>query len=339
MIFWEIVVAALVALLLTVLLTPYVRRVALRVGAIRHPGNRHTHARPTPLLGGVGIALVSLLVLTLHPTLVLTAPIIALLLGIVLLMIVGIADDLFDLPWWGLLLAQVAAALLLIGSGVKLPTLHNPFGGVVDLSTVPFLAAALLLVWVIVVMNAVNWLDGADGIASGVVSVALLTLAATALLPNVLQPPLAIIAAVVAGATVGFLFWNRPPAKIFLGSSGSFVLGFIVAALAVLAGAKIATAAIVLLIPLADMLAVVVKRFMRHRRITRADTSHVHFLLQQRGVLGSKLLALYVAAAVALGVVSYIVPQPQKTLLLGAMFFGLVTYLIRLDTLGKERKE
>ena len=329
MLFWEIVGALLAALMLTVAVTPLLRRFAVRMQAVSIPDERRHHPRPTSLFGGVGILLVTALVVLVHPTLVLTPQMLGLLIGLLFILLLGVFDDLYDLSWQMQLLGQVAAAVVLLVSGITIPVLHHPLGGVLDFSASPALAATLLVFWVVLVMNALNWLDGADGIASAVSLATMVALAAIALTADVLQPPLAIIAAAAAGACVGFLLWNRPPASIFLGSAGSFGLGFLIAGLSVLAGAKIATAAMVLLIPLADFVAVLIRRYRAGVPLTRGDRRHLHYLLADRGVPGPVLFWLYAVSALLLGLLGLSLAQPEKSIVLIGIFILLVGVLLR----------
>lgn len=339
MFFVEIAGAGFVALLLAFLITPFIRHIARSLGVVRKPGGRHKHAKSTSLLGGIGLIVTTILLVVLHPTLVLTPQILGILMGLAIILVVGVVDDMYDTRWPVQLIGQIFAASVLLLSGITLPLLHNPFGGIIDLSSVPYVGGALLIVWMVLVMNAINWLDGADGIATSVSIAALVTLIGVALLPQVLQPPLAIIAAIGAGAAVGFLLWNRPPASIFLGSAGSFGLGFLIAALAVLAGAKIATAAIVLLIPIADFTAVLLSRAKAGVSLARGDRRHLHFRLRARGVAPVQLFLLYGGSALFLGALALFVPQPLKGGMLVVIYVVLVVTLLRLAPAADEGGE
>lgn len=335
----EIAGAGFAAVLLALVLTPLTRSAAYMTRAVRSPGGRHKHAHPTPLFGGAAVLFSIFAVVLLHPTLVITPQISGVLSGLLLILLLGIADDLFDLPWPVQLFGQLLAAGALLLGGIAIPTLHHPLGGVLQLSASPTLAAALLLFWVVVTMNAINWLDGSDGIATAVAIAALTTLAGISLTADVLQPPLAILAAAGAGACIGFLFWNRPPAGIFLGSSGSFGLGFLIAALSVLAGAKIATAAMVLLIPLADFVAVLIRRMRAGDSPMQGDRRHLHFMLHDRGFSGRKLFLLYGASALLLGLLGLMLPQPHKSMLFVLIFAGLLIVLLNVAPPAKKAEQ
>ena len=333
--FPEVAIAGLIAFTLTVLLTPLFKRIAVRMKAIREPGGRHQHVRPVPLFGGAAVIIAILLTWILHPTLVFTSDLVALFVGLLLLLIMGVLDDVLEL----------AAGIFLLAGAISLTSVN--IAGVIRLDQVlfslpdaycfadtcvlPLLGSVLLLAWIVVVVNALNWLDGADGVASSVAAVALLALMFLALRPHVGQPPIAILAAAGFGAALAFLIFNAPPAKVFLGSAGSFGLGYLIAALAVLSGAKLATAATVLLIPLADMAAVLIKRFYAGVSLTQGDRRHLHHTLKKRGVSPRKLLLLYVAAVAVFGAAAVLLPQPIKSIVLLVGFLALTLTLVLLD--------
>lgn len=349
--FPEVAIAGLIAFTLTVLLTPLFKWIAVRMKAIREPGGRHQHVRPVPLFGGAAVIIAILLTWILHPTLVFTSDLVALFVGLLLLLIMGVLDDVLELAWPILLLGHLAAGIFLLAGAISLTSVN--IAGVIRLDQVlfslpdaycfadtcvlPLLGSVLLLAWIVVVVNALNWLDGADGVASSVAAVALLALMFLALRPHVGQPPLMILAAAGFGAALAFLIFNAPPAKVFLGSAGSFGLGYLIAALAVLSGAKLATTATVLLIPLADMAAVLIKRFYAGVSLTQGDRRHLHHTLKKRGVSPRKLLLLYVAAVAVFGAAAVLLPQPIKSIVLLVGFLALTLTLVLLDN-GIERK-
>lgn len=332
----EIAGSALVAFAIVITATPFVRSLAQSRGIIRLPGNRHEHSGPTPLWGGLPILGAVLLVVGFHPTLVLTPEILALLIGLGLFLLVGMRDDQRELSWQTLLSIQGIAALILLLGGVRLWyinaftdsawrldawTLSVPFSfcGTPD-CTVPVLGSLLLIAWIAACANAMNWLDGSDGVATTVSALALASLAALSLTADVRQPALAIIAAAGFGASVGFLPWNFPPARIFLGSAGSFGLGFLIAALAVLAGTKLATVAMVLLLPGADATAVILVRLLCRAPITQGDTRHLHHHLRALGWKPREVILLHGSASALLGILALLLPRPWKIVALAVIF-------------------
>ena len=312
----EIFGAGLAALLLSFLLAPRIGKRAVR-------------------FGGVALLLAFAVVVLLHPTLVMTRAIWALLLALLLLLVAGVADDRWNLPWWIQLGVQLlAAGAFVFGGGIVLDYLNAPFaeGEAWRLDRVPLISEAVAIAWLLLVMNAMNWLDGSDGVAPGVGVFGLSVLGTLSMLVGVAQPPLAILAAAGAGAALGVFFWNRPPARVLLGTSGSFGLGFLVGALAILAGAKLATVATVLLLPLADMAAVLTKRLLRGQPLTKGDRSHLHHVLAGRGAKPWMILAMHLTTAAVFGLAALLLPRPAKSITLLAGFLLAWVLLLVLDS-------
>lgn len=216
---------------------------------------------------------------------VLTLPIIGLLLGTLIIAGFGIWDDIFDLSWRAQVFFQIVLAVLIFLFGVRVVFATRFFGGIFDLSpqAAILIGFAIGMVWLFLLMNALNWLDGSDGLCGGVSLIALLTIFFLALKPEVNQPAFAIIAASGAGAVAGFLLFNLPPARIFAGTTGSMFLGFLLAFLATAAGTKIATALLVLALPIADAFYVIMERALSHNSVFDGDKRHLHHKLHRLG--------------------------------------------------------
>lgn len=256
--------------------------------------------------GGLAVIGAFGLALFIHPTLVVSGPMQGLLAGLVIIVIVGLIDDVYDLPPAVQLVGQIAAATAPIVGGLRLGQIASPFGGAIAFNAVqwgPVVLPEVLIVvaWLVIMMNALNWLDGIDGLASGVGSVAALTLFFLSIAPIVHQPPVAVMAIALAGALAGFLVLNFPPARLFLGTSGSLAIGFTLATLSIIAGSKLATAALVLALPLVDSGWVIWRRWRKGRPITHGDFSHIHYRLRQRGISETQIVLGAVAISAALG--------------------------------------
>ncbi len=260
-------------------------------GLLDHPkGGRKDHARPTPVTGGLGIALALLAMFLLVP-LPMTWGKGAYLLGGGLLIVVGLLDDRYDLRWWWRILAQVVAALLMVYlGGVRIEQLGPAFG-MDDLSlgvlSVPFTVFAT-----VGLINAINMIDGVDGIAGTLVAAALLMLTAAALYAG--NEGVALVSAAILGATLGFLLHNfpmprRPRARVFLGNAGSAFLGFsiawIVFRLTQNAGHPVNPVLALWLVPVPvlDCLVLIVRRVRHGRSPFAADRNHVHHLMRDAG--------------------------------------------------------
>ena len=274
----------LVALAVVLALTPAVGRVARVLGVVDEPGERRrVHLRAVPRLGGVAIFL-GIFVPALA-FLDLTGPYRGIVLGAALATTVGIVDDFRGLPWEVKLAGQVGAAGIAVQAGVTIDRFTFPIVGVHDLPD--WLAVVLSIVWIVAIMNMVNFLDGLDGLAAGVCAISGATFAVIAL--SLGRPNAAVLSAIVAGACLGFLRHNFYPSRIFMGDSGSMLLGFTLAAVAIEGTLKTAaTVALffplfVLAVPILDTSFVVARRLRRGERVFAPDQSHLHHRFIRRG--------------------------------------------------------
>lgn len=307
----QMALAAAIAGGVSLAATPLVRRLAFAQGVVKHPRDRDVHTTPTPSWGGIAIvagllaAFVALRLLgpagvfvpDAHPYRpepllgIAPRPILGILLGGVLIAAVGIIDDRYDLsPKWqilGLAVPGLVAAL----AGARIMGVSNPLPGLIHVG--PYLALGawsvpLTVLWVFVATKTFDFLDGLDGLASGVGGIAAATMGLIACRQG--EPTVALLAAATAGAALGFLRWNYNPASIFMGSVGSYVLGYLLALLAVVGTLKVPAAVSVFLplmvlgVPVLDGLYVTGRRIARGQRPTVADKTHIHHRLTQRGL-------------------------------------------------------
>lgn len=247
--------------------------------------DRHIHNSEVSRWGGVAIVISFLSVILLDKNLAITRDIGGILLGGLIIFGVGLWDDLKEINWKKQLFFQTLAISLIFIFGVKIYTISNPAGGVFALDSLGLIALGILLasIWSIILMNSMNWLDGMDGLSMGVYLVGILAIFLLSLKPEVNQPPVGIITMALAGAILGFLTFNFPPAKIMVGSSGIFFVGFIVAGLSIFAGTKIATTLLILFIPLIDFFWVILKRLRGGKSIFSSDQGHLHHKLMKIG--------------------------------------------------------
>lgn len=269
-------------------LTPLMSRLADRTGIVKYPGGRHVHARPMPLLGGV-----ALFGGTVAAGLT-GAPNLALVLTAALALLAGLVDDYCkckgrDLPALPKLVLQFLPAVLLVAMGHTFSHVSNPFGR--GMLVLPWwLDYPLTLAWLIGMTNAVNFLDGMDGLATGVTAVAAFTLLIIALIKGAV--PTAVWVAATLGACLAFLRYNFHPASIFMGDAGSNFLGFLLAALAVTGYFKAATVAgmaaplLALSVPMFNVVFVVIRRMRQGKSLVQAlthgDLEHSFNVLHRR---------------------------------------------------------
>jgi UDP-GlcNAc:undecaprenyl-phosphate/decaprenyl-phosphate GlcNAc-1-phosphate transferase len=272
----EVLWGAVVALGIVILLTPAVGGMARILGVVDEPGSRRLNRRAVPRLGGLalffGIFVPALAFLPLGRETK------GLLLGAAVATTVGAIDDFRGLVWWEKLGGQLAAAAIPTGFGIWVQRFTFPVLGVHALPE--WVGVPLTILWIVAIMNMVNFLDGLDGLAAGVCAISGFTFCLIAL--SLGRPDTAILAGVVLGACVGFLRHNFYPARIFMGDSGALLLGFILGALSVQGLLKTAAVAtllfplIVLAIPIIDTSFVVAKRLKYGRPVYTADSWHLH---------------------------------------------------------------
>ncbi len=289
--------ATLLAALLSRLLTPAVRVLAVSLGAVDLPGGRRLHTGPVPRLGGAAICCGFLAASLLFSPL--SRPAAGLLLGAALVMLMGAADDKLQLSPGVKLLLQLAAAGLAVGFGLRIEFLGGPGGALLPLGP---LGGALTLLWLVGCTNALNLIDGLDGLAAGVAAISAMTLLETALLLG--EGAAAVLLAGLIGGCLGFLPMNLPPARIFMGDAGSQFLGFTLGGVAVLGTLKFHTAlsfaapVLALSLPLADTACSFFRRLLSGRSPFEADCGHFHHRLLALGFsLRQAVGVLYAASA------------------------------------------
>lgn len=316
---WFVVIGG--AFVAAVASTDVVRGLALRFGIIDAPdGGRKIHNRVTPLLGGVGVYLgfavptIVVLLATNHLTSgdIGVREFVVFLIGGLVLVVGGSLDDKFTLhPRVTFAFPLVAVAIATV-AGIGISKLTNPF------SADPFVlgagvSAAFTFVWLLVTTYTTKLLDGVDGVATGVTAIGCVIVSLLSLTPTYWQPDVALLAAVGAASCVGFLLWNAPPARIFLGEGGSTFLGFMLGTLAVISGGKVATALLVLGIPALDVAFVVVRRLSQGKNpFTSSDRQHLHLQLRDRGFTSGQILVMYMTVAALFGATTLIFASWQK---------------------------
>ena len=319
-------------------LTPLAIRIGKRLRLIDRPHGPYIDVRPLVRLGGV--VLFAALALTVLIFLPLDKHLSALLLGGLWLTIVGTIDDIFNLSPLVLGAAHLVAALILVLGGLGVDFVTNPLsflGGPkilqLDVWKIPFeikgvtyhltvLADLFTLVWVFALINIVDWLDGLDGLATGVGVIASAVILGISLI--FYTPVTAVLSLALGGVLLGFLVFNFSPAKILLGSGG-YLLGFFLAVLGIYSGGKIATALLVLALPMLDTLLVLLNRFRRGQPLHLGDKTHLHHRLLERGLSVRQVVLLEWGLCGLLGAVAVLLTGWKKLLAIAAVFvMGLV---------------
>ena len=299
------VLAFVIALGMALILTPAVIAFARRTGALDKPDARKVHERPIPRIGGIGIyaafmvsILVQLLFVDLTPEYMMS--LIGLMVGGTIIVAIGIIDDYCDLPAKVKLLGQIiAAAVVVIGFDVRIDVITDPLGDYIYLE---FLAIPATIFWIVGLTNTVNLIDGLDGLAAGVATIASVTICLVALQQG--YALVAVLTAALAGAAIGFLFYNFNPAKIFMGDTGSMFLGFMLAGISVIGAVKsAATIALIVPIlalglPIMDTTFAIVRRYRGGVPIFKPDKGHLHHRLLDLGFTQRQaVLLMYIISA------------------------------------------
>lgn len=262
---------------------------------------------------------------------------IGLLAAVFLTLVVGVIDEQLKLPPGRQLVWQTVIACLAVAWGWTIPYVSHPLReGILSLAWYDvggfiFPGALVAVVWLVFLMNAMNWLDGVDGLATGVGVIALLTLALVSLLPQTQDSRTLTLALIGAGGLLGFLLWNFPPAKVYLGTSGSWFLGLYIGLTAMIGGGKIITTLLVLALPVLDVLSVAVQRLIRGQKLWQGDTTHhIHHLLQQRGWQPRAIASFGMTVSAVLGLAALTLHTTHKMVVLGLAALALAGLVLGL---------
>lgn len=349
MAYFNFFLPAFAAFLFSVLLVPIIKKYALKKNLAVSPlRERDVHKGKIPRLGGLAIFFSFLLVvlgyLIFQPQalrfvqekfLGIDKNLFGVLLGGLILVAVNVYDDIKGLKPWPKFFWQTVAAAVVVLFGIRIWWLSNPFGGnIIVLGT---LSGVFVMVWIILLTNVVNWLDGLDGLASGVSLISLVVLFLLSLASEVNQPATALLAAIMIGAVLGFLPFNFYPAKIFLGDSGSMFLGFMLAIISIISGGKVATAALVLGVPILDAIFVILRRLIKKQPLMRADRYHLHHEFLRAGFSQRQTVIFYYFLSVIFGIIA-LLNSTQGKFIASFYLLGLMLVLIAVLFLIKKLK-
>lgn len=311
------VIAALIATTVaSLLLTPVAIRLAPRLGAIDVPDSeRRVHSRPIPRTGGLAVALSfvgvgalgllasQVFALTLPGRPVRTTEVAALFIGVAVGAAFGYLDDRLQLKArWQFIAQFVLAGIALVG-GVLINRLPEPLGPISDAA-----AMAATTIWIVGMLNSVNFVDGLDGLLAGISLIAVTTLGINSLFVAPIQPVVAMLCALLAGALLGFLPYNFHPARVFIGTSGVFAVGYALAVLSVLGTAKVALALLVLGVPIIDTFWIILRRLSARRSPFSADRGHFHHRLLDLGLSHRQAVLLIYLICSVLALLSLALP-------------------------------
>ncbi|MFC1662760.1 glycosyltransferase family 4 protein [Patescibacteria group bacterium] len=344
------IIAFIISLALTVVATLVVKRLAFRWGTIDYPESapeRKIHQIPRPLLGGLAVYLsvvISMLAVAFFSNRLIGDGmpwkyIVGIIIGGGLLMIGGWLDDRYHLKAAKQIIWPLLASLAIVAAGIGIDFISNPFGGVINLDQfnidvltigqtifqVTLWADIFALFWLLGMMYTTKFLDGLDGLTAGLGAIGSLVIFIISLRSDVIQPGTALLSAILLGACLGFLFFNWHPAKIFLGEGGSVFIGFMLGILSIIAGSKIATALLVMGIPILDVVWVIIRRVIIERRSPfKGDKKHLHFRLLDVGLSHRKSVTFLLFLSSVFGLAGLFLTGVNKYWTLGLLAFIMV---------------
>ncbi len=334
--FWPAVISFLITILTIPPTIIFAKKFKLLDNPKTRPHPAHTQKRIVPRAGGLPVFLgIAITLLIFSPFENYTLGILT---GLMILLLVGLLDDKIPnfSPYWRLA-AQFVAAAAAIGSGIGISYITNPLGGIIAFDSSPSImlfADFLALVWIVWVMNMMNWSKGVDGQMPGIITISAVILGLLSLKLNLSSDPtqanLAKLSFLTAGASFGLLIFNWYPAKIFPGFSGSTILGFMIAVLAILSGGKLATAGLVLLIPATDFAYTFFRRIIQGKSPVWGDRGHLHHKLLEKGFSHQQIALFYILGSVILGAAALSLSSSGKLFaaaLVGAVILGGILWL------------
>jgi len=312
-----LIAAFAAAALLALVLTPIVRRVAIDIGMVDNPDRRRVNTQPVPRAGGIAtmtaFVLVALLAIAVNdrlsivpwPVLLDRPQLIALLAGAVAAALMGLIDDYLQVRARWQLVGQLVLAGWAVALGIGVGLLNNPLGpGAIRLEG--WIGVVITVFWIVGMINSVNFIDGLDGLSTGIGLIAAVTLGLISLTTTVGQPFIALLCFTLAGALLGFLRWNFHPASVFAGTSGVLFLGYTLALLSILGTAKVAVALLVLGVPIIDTFWIIVRRIATGRTPFSPDRGHIHHRLLDLGLTHTQAVVLIYAMCVGLAGLSLV---------------------------------
>ena len=331
---WGFILIFLLPLVLAIILTPVTAQLGLRLNIFDEPGERRRHEGKVSRLGGIAlfVAFISglLLIVSLPPYLLparqdpqeLTR-LTGLLIGTGFVFLFGLLDDRFQLSAYPQYAVQLVASLIAIAFVIYIKHVNNPLTNQFFFGPEGFpwpLVWVLSILWIMGMINTVNFLDGLDGLAAGVGAILCVILAVHMVSQG--QLSVALLPLALLGATLGFLPYNFHPAKVFMGSSGSYSLGFALGALGIIGGARMATVLLAMGLPILDVAWQMVRRRRSGRPIGLGDRGHLHFRLYDLGYSQRAIVLAYYGFCGLFGLLAFLLPSGLYKLL-ALLFMGL----------------
>ncbi len=318
----------IIAFIITALITPvsifFIKKVGLLDDPKRHKHPGIIHKKPTPRGGGIplflGIMIAGIFFLPLTKT------VIALFFASLIALVLGVIDDKYDVSPYLRFLVNIAVALIVVGAGITIPFITNPFGGILYLNSISFpfdfaslhliisLSDVIAMFWIIWVMNMLNWSKGVDGQMPGIVAISAIVIGILSLrfvASDNFSHISATLSFIIAGASLGFLMFNFHPAKIFPGYGATSVY-LLLSAVSILSGAKLATAILVMGVPMIDGIFTILRRLLEGRSPFWHDKKHLHHILLSFGMSQRHIALFYWIISAILGSLALVLSSKEK---------------------------
>ncbi len=324
----EVLLIILTTFIFTALFMPIVKKIAIFIGAMDIPNERKIHKVPIPRLGGIGIYggfLLGYMLFGQH-----SVQMNAILIGSFIILVTGIFDDIKPVPAKYKLIGQiVGAAIIPLYGGILLKDI-SAFGMYLDFG---IFAYPITILFIVAIINCINLIDGLDGLSSGISSIYFLTVGIIGLLLNNSNGLDVSLTFIMLGSTLGYLVHNFPPAKIFMGDSGSMFLGYIIAVIALLGFKNITLTSVIipillLAIPIMDTLFAILRRAINHKPLGMPDKNHLHHQLLKLNLSKRKTVLLIYLIDILFAIASIIYAVGNR--ILGTNIYGIIIYVILL---------
>jgi UDP-GlcNAc:undecaprenyl-phosphate/decaprenyl-phosphate GlcNAc-1-phosphate transferase len=334
----------ILAVFLSIAFTLKTKKLALKFNIVDKPDlNRKIHKKPTPLLGGLAIFLSFFLVLFLFKGDLLSGDLsinhwLGFFIGAIFLLVGGVLDDRYNLSPRFQIIWPVLASVAVILGGVSIEKISGPSGGFIYF---PFwLSSAFIFAWLLGMTYTTKLLDGLDGLASGVSAIGALIIFLFTITTKYYQPDIAMASLIFFGVLLGFLIFNFNPAKIFLGESGSLLLGYILGVLAIISGGKIAIALLVMGLPILDVAWTIIRRLFSGKNPFRSpDRKHLHHRLIDLGFSQKKAVLFFYLISLLFGLGALFLQSKGKFWALLVLIIVMITLIIIFYFLDKKKKE
>lgn len=342
---FKFVMRLFITMIVSLILTPIIKLISFKIGAVDRPGDRRINTKTMPTAGGLSIFLsFSFALLWEFRAMIPFDYVWPMLLGAAIVVVTGLLDDIFELtPLQKTLGLTLAALEIYFVAGIKISTVSIPYLGVFDLG---WLGLPMTILWILAITNAVNLIDGLDGLASGVSIISLTTIGIISyfFLPNSVEVPMVIFTLIAA--IVGFFPYNFYPATIFLGDTGALFLGFMISVLS-LQGLKnatfitVITPMLILGVPITDTVYAMIRRKFNKQKISSADKMHLHHRLLSLGFTHRGTVLTIYALAMVFSFIALLMNYASNTaiiLLIISTGFGIELFIELIGLVGENRQ-